>query len=93
MLMQNFGVTKEYYGMLWYFLEWSIARSCPHSNEKFVETKKVFGTKATIAHSDGTDSIYNPVDSLLFLYLFLFPQGRAYKTVLDSGFFVGGTWM
>ena len=24
--MQNFGVTnKEYYGMLWYFLEWSIA--------------------------------------------------------------------
>ena len=23
--MQNFGVTKkEYYGMLWYFLEWSI---------------------------------------------------------------------
>ena len=24
MLMQNFGVTnKEYYGMLWYFLEWS----------------------------------------------------------------------
>ena len=26
MLMQNFGVTnKEYYGMLWYFLVWSIA--------------------------------------------------------------------
>ena len=25
MLMQNFGVTnKEYCGMLWYFLEWSI---------------------------------------------------------------------
>ena len=25
MLMQNSGVTnKEYYGMLWYFLEWSI---------------------------------------------------------------------
>ena len=25
MLMQNFGVTiKEHYGMLWYFLEWSI---------------------------------------------------------------------
>ena len=24
MLMQNLGVTnKEYYGMLWYFLEWS----------------------------------------------------------------------
>ena len=25
MFMENFGVTnKEYYGMLWYFLEWSI---------------------------------------------------------------------
>ena len=25
MLMENFGVTnKEHYGMLWYFLEWSI---------------------------------------------------------------------
>ena len=25
MRMQNFGVTnKEHYGMLWYFLEWSI---------------------------------------------------------------------
>ena len=25
MLIQNFGVTnKEHYGMLWYFLEWSI---------------------------------------------------------------------
>ena len=25
MLMQNLGVsTKEHYGMLWYFLEWSI---------------------------------------------------------------------
>ena len=25
MLLQNFGViNKEYYGMLWYFLEWSI---------------------------------------------------------------------
>ena len=28
MPMQNFGVTnKEHYGMLWYFLEWSIASS------------------------------------------------------------------
>ena len=27
MLMQNFGMTnKEYYGMLWYFLEWSITK-------------------------------------------------------------------
>ena len=30
MLMQNFGVTnKEHYGMLWYFLEWSIGRQAP----------------------------------------------------------------
>ena len=27
--MQNFGVTnKEHYGMLWYFLEWSIVFIC-----------------------------------------------------------------
>ena len=26
--MQNFGVTnEEYYGMLWYFLEWSIKKN------------------------------------------------------------------
>ena len=30
MLMQNFGVTnKERYGMLWYFLEWSIQWRSP----------------------------------------------------------------
>ena len=29
MLMQIFGVTtKEHYGMLWYFLEWSILKWC-----------------------------------------------------------------
>ena len=34
-LMQNFGMkNKEYYGMLWYFLEWSIAL--------------IFGVKGTI---------------------------------------------
>ena len=28
MLMQNFGVTnEEYYGMLWFFLEWSIKKN------------------------------------------------------------------
>ena len=28
MLMQNLGVkNKEYYGMLWYFLEWSILQA------------------------------------------------------------------
>ena len=30
--MQNFGVTnKEHYGMLWYFLEWSIVAKLRHS--------------------------------------------------------------
>ena len=24
MLMQHFEANKEYYGMLWYFLEWSV---------------------------------------------------------------------
>ena len=29
MLMQNFGATnKEYYGMLWYFLWWTIVLKC-----------------------------------------------------------------
>ena len=31
--MQNFGVTnKEHYGMLWYFLEWSIATFTSHED-------------------------------------------------------------
>ena len=48
MLMQHFWVTiKEYYGMLWYFLEWSIAyrlfpykpgpRLIPHCFTKNIE--------------------------------------------------------
>ena len=33
MLMQNFGVTnKEHYGMLWYFLEWSIVTLAARSS-------------------------------------------------------------
>ena len=33
MLMQNFGVTnKEHYGMLWYFLEWSITTALKITN-------------------------------------------------------------
>ena len=36
MLMQNFGVTiKEHYGMLWYFLEWSIAYGLEHDGLTF----------------------------------------------------------
>ena len=43
MLMQNIGVTnKEHYGMLWYFLEWSI--ECFHLRGqhlcKFIRTKE-----------------------------------------------------
>ena len=34
MLMQNLGVTnKEHYGMLWYFLEWSIKVSESRTGE------------------------------------------------------------
>ena len=37
MLMQNFGVTnKEYYGMLWYFLEWSITFLELNGNELLI---------------------------------------------------------
>ena len=33
MPMPAFGVTnKEHYGMLWYFLEWSIANLCAHGD-------------------------------------------------------------
>ena len=44
--MQNFGVTnKEHYGMLWYFLEWSIpviAENTPHAHhETHLHTMKV----------------------------------------------------
>ena len=44
MLMQNFGETnKEYYGMLWYFLEWSIAAYFDfewHVHAKFLRQKE-----------------------------------------------------
>ena len=42
MLMQNFGLTnKDYYGMLWYFLEWSI-RGWPGESGKERGRGKVF---------------------------------------------------
>ena len=35
--MQNFGVTnKEHYGMLWYFLEWSITLSITGTEFHFI---------------------------------------------------------
>ena len=44
--MQNFGVTnKEHYGMLWYFLEWSIKlrpTSCVQGREAEVRNIPVF---------------------------------------------------
>ena len=45
MLMQNFGMTnKEYYGMLWYFLEWSILGLQPRDEAAMlgVKTKETF---------------------------------------------------
>ena len=30
MIMQNLGVTKKYYGMLWYFLEWTMVQLETH---------------------------------------------------------------
>ena len=43
MLMQNFGVTsKEHYGMLWYFLEWSIASLCYGYESSFLYFFYVF---------------------------------------------------
>ena len=41
MLMPNFRVTnKEHYGMLWYFLEWSIRFSIAYSNLKVMKKNK-----------------------------------------------------
>ena len=38
MFMQNFGVTnKEHYGMLWYFLEWSIVYAVRIGSLSFVK--------------------------------------------------------
>ena len=38
--MQNFGVTnKEHYGMLWYFLEWSILESFAGEPLSFLRSK------------------------------------------------------
>ena len=42
MLMQNFGVTnKEHYGMLWYFLEWSISSNVPRFSQLFPHIYKL----------------------------------------------------
>ena len=46
-LMQNFGVTnKAHYGMLWYFLDWSIERFHSRGQHlcKFMGTKESFYT-------------------------------------------------
>ena len=43
--MQNFGVTnKEYYGMLWYFLEWSnvTQQRIVHDEEIYFEQSLFF---------------------------------------------------
>ena len=44
MLMQNFGATnKEHYGMLWYFLEWSIRLAADKMTSKLVARFRVTG--------------------------------------------------
>ena len=47
MLMQNFGATnKEHYGMLWYFLEWSICAM--RVSEGGLEPPRTTGNEADI---------------------------------------------
>ena len=51
MLMQNFGATnKEHYGMLWYFLDWSIVFDCHHRALADTHLVKTFGTHAFHFH-------------------------------------------
>ena len=69
MLMQNFGVTnKEYYGMLWYFLEWSIERCARSGQKKLTKTYNTgFPNHSTlINYALG----YLFSFSILFIYLF-----------------------
>ena len=41
--MQNFGVTnKEHYGMLWYFMEWSIGKTKKNKNVAVLKTFKLY---------------------------------------------------
>ena len=61
MLMQNFGVpNKDYYGMLWYFLEWSISSTCAliinlHANEIHRASETVIRFACTVF----TSKLYN----------------------------------
>ena len=63
MLMQNFGATnKKHYGMLWYFLEWSIRKCLGTINEsaKFdimFKESRMFVTR-----------IFEPLHELLWYY-------------------------
>ena len=44
MLMQNFGMTnKEHYGMLWYFLEWSITLQMERLTDLLSSYKQITG--------------------------------------------------
>ena len=53
MLMQNFGVTNnEHYGMLWYFMEWSIATGITKCNDYY----KLRQYNVTIRPPDGLSS-------------------------------------
>ena len=46
MLMQYFGVTnKEHYGMLWYFLQWSLAEFLHPYNDDLPENRQLFSKR------------------------------------------------
>ena len=49
MLMQNFGLAnKEHYGMLWYFLEWSIGNIKSTINTKFTQDIWILNSTMTL---------------------------------------------
>ena len=53
MLMQKFGVTnKEHYGMLWYFLEWSIGTLLEKAlgNWSFISNLALVVESVTMSH-------------------------------------------
>ena len=53
MLMQNFGVTNiEHYGMLWYFLEWSIQSSARARTHVILAGKSASRRHSTTSFSE-----------------------------------------
>ena len=71
MLMQNFGVTnKECYGMLWYFLEWSVEGYARSGPKKLTKTyNKGFPNHSTLINYAVGYLFFFP--SLFFFSIFL----------------------